>query len=45
MDPADEFVLIDSINGTFYTMEQNRKSLEIEMYRIIKGKEFGSCKS
>jgi hypothetical protein len=37
MDPSDEFVLIDSINGTLCTMEHNRKSLEIEMYKILKG--------
>ena len=38
MDPSDEFVLIDDINGTVYTMEQNfmkgPKSVEIELYQI-----------
>ena len=38
MDPSDEFVLIDDINGTVYTMEQNLmkgpKSVEIELYQI-----------
>ena len=41
MDPSDEFVLIDNINGTVYTMEQNAvkgpKSVEIELYRIQYG--------
>lgn len=41
MDPSDEFVLIDNINGTVYTMEQNEvkvpKSVEIELYRIQYG--------
>ncbi|KAL4223253.1 Rab5 GDP/GTP exchange factor [Mactra antiquata] len=36
MEPSDDFVLIDSINGTVYTMEQSRKSMEIEMYRLLK---------
>lgn len=40
MEPSDEFVLIDSYNGTVYTMEQSRKSMEIEMYRLIHGKFF-----
>ena len=41
MDPSDEFVLIDNINGTVYTMEQTPKkgiqSVEIELYRIPYG--------
>lgn len=41
MDPSDEFVLIDNINGTVYTMEQNvrkgPKTVEIELYRIPYG--------
>ena len=43
MDPSDEFVLIDNINGTVYTMEQNPmkglKSVEIELYKIPYGEE------
>ena len=41
MDPSDEFVLIDNINGTVYTMEQTPmkgpQSVEIELYRIPYG--------
>lgn len=36
MEPSDEFVLIEDINGMVFTMEQRPKSLAIEMYRIIK---------
>jgi len=38
MEGADDFVLIDSFNGAVYTMEQNHKSLEIQLHRIITGK-------
>ena len=37
-EPSDEFVLIDDINGSIFTMEQNPKSQEIIIYKINKGK-------
>lgn len=40
MDMSDDFVIIDSFNGAMFTIEQNPKSMEIKLHRILPGKRF-----
>ena len=37
-DPCDDFVLISSVDGMFYTLEQNNKNDTIDIYRLLLGK-------
>jgi len=38
MEPSDEFVLVDSICGDMYTIEQTTHSADFKLKKIIEGK-------